>query len=422
VQCLGICSLAQEARETKYLVPKLVQRIDYLTHEGWNMYEHKLQALRRTKNKSFIAHMQAISMLSKYILSAGIYGITITGLTLYVTVNDFDLDNLAVLLLTFGQSFLVLYAIQWFYCRLELSLDAVIKLFAAGFVLAVPTAYLIQGLIQTFIVLVVGVFYLILQSFKLTSVLDNHAYTLSIIGELVTAYIIAAVTEELTKYLVYRSIEHPDLMLKEDWRDENDEEHNTDTGQSDGSSLASFNDGGSSIGVTTSRLVAADARTIPSRGRSITCAMVCVAVGLACAENVVYVYFAGGSQVQDEIIVLICRSLFPIHALCAAMQSVGVVKRDVELQRGFHIGKIILPAIILHGTFDAILMIMSLAEESDNEDNLEISLSDLVACFGIFVCLFVGIGWYYNESKWQRVRLEEMQQREDELVAGYIGG
>jgi hypothetical protein len=84
-----------------------------------------------------------------------------------------------------------------------------------------------------------------------------------------------------------------------------------------------------------------------------------------------------------EITILLFRSALPVHPLCAAIQSIGIVKRDIEHryqnnnrqqrheQHGQHVnghaslpssyyglGKAMLPAIVLHGTFDFVLFVL----------------------------------------------------------------
>jgi len=53
---------------------------------------------------------------------------------------------------------------------------------------------------------------------------------------------------------------------------------------------------------------------------------------------------------------LLARSALPVHSICAAIQSIGVVRRDVECDADYKIGWAILPAILLHGIFDFVLL------------------------------------------------------------------
>merc|ERR1712238_288229 len=104
-------------------------------------------------------------------------------------------------------------------------------------------------------------------------------------------------------------------------------------------------------------------RTLRQRAAAVTTAVISCAVGLACAENFIYVFVfrqVGVSNTQEQLTILLCRSIFPVHALCGAMQSIGLIRKFLEKEQKTHlgVGKIVLPAIILHGSFDSILMFL----------------------------------------------------------------
>ncbi len=56
--------------------------------------------------------------------------------------------------------------------------------------------------------------------------------------------------------------------------------------------------------------------------------------------------------------------MYPIHALGVAMQSINMIHKFIEdkhcRERNIGVGCIIFPAIIIHGTFNAILMFQCL--------------------------------------------------------------
>lgn len=85
--------------------------------------------------------------------------------------------------------------------------------------------------------------------------------------------------------------------------------------------------------------------------------MVSVALGFACCENLIYVFVYSPPSLGVEISTLLARSFFPVHPLCAAIQSIGVCKRDLEGDGRYGLGRIISPAVLLHGTFDLVLML-----------------------------------------------------------------
>ena len=96
-----------------------------------------------------------------------------------------------------------------------------------------------------------------------------------------------------------------------------------------------------------------------------------------------------------ELTVLICRMIFPLHSICAAIQSTGVVRRDVERDSHCKLGVgILLPAVLLHGSFDWVLFM----GDFFGTDILSILLAMLF--------LLLSVGYYFWEAKKQRERLQ----------------
>jgi hypothetical protein len=105
---------------------------------------------------------------------------------------------------------------------------------------------------------------------------------------------------------------------------------------------------------------------LQQQGAAITTGMISISVGLACcAENSLYLFFLGGTQddlkdVFVHLIIFLFQSMFPIYALGATMQSINMIRKFIEEkhcgERNVGVGRIIFPSVILHGTFDAILM------------------------------------------------------------------
>jgi hypothetical protein len=74
-------------------------------------------------------------------------------------------------------------------------------------------------------------------------------------------------------------------------------------------------------------------RSLQQQAAAITTGMISVAVGLACAENFLYVFFLGGTSgtsVSQEFAVLLFRPVFPVHALAAVMQSINMIRKFIE--------------------------------------------------------------------------------------------
>jgi hypothetical protein len=129
-----------------------------------------------------------------------------------------------------------------------------------------------------------------------------------------------------------------------------------------------------------------------------------------------------------EIGTLLMRSMVPVHPVAAAIQSIGIIQRDIEGEGG--LGRALLPAILLHGIFDFAAMAMSViafenqtpsddTEENDDygddstnyadnppDPDLGTALLTLLVGFGI---LLVGVFYYIVEAKRQRERLYALE-------------
>jgi hypothetical protein len=155
-------------------------------------------------------------------------------------------------------------------------------------------------------------------------------------------------------------------------------------------------------------------RTLRQKAAAVTTAMISCAVGLACAENFIYIFFLGGHNARDEFTLLVIRSIFPVHALCAAMQSVGVIKKFLEPDVDTHsigVGWIIFPAVLLHGSFDAILMLVNtyidIMEENGYQKNK--TVLDSVAAVCVSSVMIVGLIFYYKVNRLQKARLKRFE-------------
>jgi hypothetical protein len=490
-QCLSICALAQEAREVRLLIPPRYQRIDYITHQPFHEYQEAVNDLRRgwlgkaRRISGIMPHYHALSRLSRYILLLS-FGtvVSILSTLLFNPRAAFSWQDAVILLATFLQSFLVLFIVHGIFHKSDLSLDAVIKLFAAGFLIAVPTAYFFEGLLVNIFYFGVFILYDTLASLvgeSFSNWVDIHWRVIWLIGELCNAFIVAAVTEELCKYYTFRCVEHPDLVFLTGLQRESQEEDAVDGGLvkypfashqvQELSRKRSFRDDGSvsehshrsshsnrsrsrnrrsevlieKTGTTDAEFDEdeRDVRTRRQKAMAITTGMISVAVGLACAENFVYVFVLGGAGGDDRIeawVILFFRSIFPVHALAAAMQSINMIRKFVEFdnQNGHRVGvgRIILPAVVIHGSFDAVLMGINVfvVTATDNYDAnyggngaestpYNAFIVNLVAWVSIVGIMLLGLLWYYRENRKQRARLKILEEQdkaiqEDQWING----
>ena len=92
----------------------------------------------------------------------------------------------------------------------------------------------------------------------------------------------------------------------------------------------------------------------------------------------------------------------------SALQSIGVCKRQLENDRSMQVGRIIFPAILLHGTFDFTLMFFSFLINLEDEDSWEIWLFVLLSYLIAIFIQFFGYLYFIRESRIQDSRLNQL--------------
>jgi hypothetical protein len=107
--------------------------------------------------------------------------------------------------------------------------------------------------------------------------------------------------------------------------------------------------------------------------------------------------------ISSELYVLLIRAIMPIHAVAAAIQSVGVCRRDLEQESSHQLGRIILPAILLHGTFDFVLWFLDFLAG----DHYSATWAMLSWGAGIFIIL-IGLAYFLRQTLEQRQRLARL--------------
>lgn len=514
VQCFSVCALAQEAREVRLLVPPKDQRVDYITHQPFEEYFKDVHFLRRKWKSSGVlkqgekrgwrSHLGALSRLSRYILT------TFISVTAVIIITErfnpqaiFSWGDACVLIMTFVQSFIVLgecfvnlqiylhplfsflidnllvcnfdiftHSHQTFhdpiqsnpgvvhglFHKSDLSLDAVIKFFGAGFIIATPMAFLVEIIVVN---ILMAIYYAIALVVAVLAgggigvwIYDDYKYFMAF-ADIVQAYLVAAASEEICKYYTFRSVEHPDLIFLTGLdRTTHDAKARIGGGEAypyssnNASSLecrtgtfeSSFsrksnktkkNHRGVSPGGPIEKVqsflsirkrfndddtdIELDIRTVRQKAAAVTTAMISTAVGLACAENFIYVFFLSGSNTQEELAMLLLRSIFPVHALCAGIQSIGVIKKfleEGEASNNVGVGKIVFPAIMLHGSFDSILMLINsyvdIVSDMDDDGNnvYDPALVNTVAACSVIGVMIIGFIWYWRQNRLQKARLK----------------
>ena len=126
--------------------------------------------------------------------------------------------------------------------------------------------------------------------------------------------------------------------------------------------------------------------------------------------------FMATATVSTEVFILLARSLFPIHPIAAAMQSIGVCKRDLENDPKTRLGRIIAPAVLFHGLYDfSVVWLYYIGNRQgnyvDEDDGISFTTEEGVEKIsGIVSTLILVFGWCYytRESRKQRQRLAEL--------------
>jgi RsiW-degrading membrane proteinase PrsW (M82 family) len=336
--------------------------------------------------------------------------------------HSFGPKNYLVFLLTLLQAFVLLVLVYRKHTK-DVSIDALIKFFATGFFLSTTLGVFFELIVGLIIRLLMGLLMAIagvdvVQENGYSMSMSDSVYGSSIISSqavnyvgveyrayveafgndhpimytiylFITAFVLAAMIEELCKYFGFRMVDHPDFHSREDieealrGREEDGIQH----------VVTSFEN---------------QDRSYQSRGAAITVSMVAVGVGFACCENLIYIFVYGKATVATEVFILVARSLFPIHPIAAALQSIGVCKRDLERDHKTRLGRIVFPAILFHGLYDfSVTWLYYLANRKGNfvdKYNVAETISSLISS----LILIAGLCYYFREARKQRQRLAEM--------------
>lgn len=343
---------------------------------------------------------------------------------------------------------------------MDLSVDAVVKYFACGFFICTSSAlvyeWLVSKLAEKFIALLdrLGTEALVLFGDGIEHHSDEKGYshtryvfhplwyhfTKALLTAFINAFFVAGMTEEVCKYLCFWMVEHPDLEISNKvllspstaQRETMLDPEKSDQEVSETTSLLSWNQSTSlSPSDPEQQPIFAPTASLTSLGEAITVAMVALALGFACAENLLYIFVYTSPGFREEIGTLYVRCLFPIHPMTAALQSIGVCRRDLEKDSSVGIGRILLPAWLLHGLFDFSLMAYSTIKEilthrhfktdydpsSTDPPKIEPGGGNPVngdqgqpiLMYVMFVP-FVAMMYFLNESFYQRERLEKLDR------------
>jgi RsiW-degrading membrane proteinase PrsW (M82 family) len=345
--------------------------------------------------------------------------------------SHFGLRNFVVFCATLLQAVAVMKIVHWRHIK-DISTDAIIKYFVSGFCLSTSLAIFFEVIVGltmrlTMMILMqmggIDVVQTVGFSFE-TSLLspgfadiglvkeveDTTSYRdyLKIYGKdhpivytiyiLINAFFLAATIEETCKYFGFRMIEHPDFLSRTELEEAAQVE---ETQNPQGRGSQTFPNQG---------------RTRESRGAAITVAMVATALGFACCENLVYIFIYGSSNFDVQVVILLARSIFPVHPIAAALQSIRVCERDLEKRPGLSLGWIIFPGVVFHGVYDFLLMWIDFLSTRngnyvDDDDTMDSDdRADWLSFVLSFVVMIGTLCYFFRESGRQRLRLRAMDQ------------
>jgi RsiW-degrading membrane proteinase PrsW (M82 family) len=425
VLCCGFSGVAQESREIESLLRPGVLRIDYITMQPMMEYYPKIYQARNSTQRPTSWWYDRLSIFSRQTINNCVTSLVLLLVWSLLSTrlnHKFGPKNYFVLFLTLLQSFFILAAVYWKHTK-DVSIDALVKFFAVGFCLSTTSAIFFELILG----LMVRVSMALLMAVSGIGVMEENGYTLfeSRSGNVLNlmqevnyggvdyheylktygndhpiiytvylfaiSFILAALIEETCKYFGYRMVDHPDFYSET----EVDEAVNC---YEEELSMTSFSN---------------QNRSLKSKGAAITVSMVAVGVGFACCENLVYVFIYGKANYTSEIIMLLARSLFPIHPIAAALQSIQVCKRDLENEK-LRLGGIMLPGILFHGLFDFMLVWIDYIGNRkgnyvDEDDGIETeSGSDKISSIVSVFVLMAGLMYYFQASRQQRKRLASL--------------
>lgn len=443
-QVCGICALAQESREIEKLVEPRKTWIDFVTFEPFSNFYYKIVQLRISRDSNPWSHYRAVSKLSKLLIKTLVSVLTSLVFVSFLKFNTmFTWQNVLVFAATFFQAFVILYIVHWRTNKFDISLDAIIKYFASGFLLTTGLAIFFETIIsiavQILMLIVLGIAgaeeppdqeegdsndsnnIMIKVGMKYPGIIILYYF--------INSFFLAAFVEEICKYFGYLMVEHPDFMtqetemllnrsedivhIEEEQESDNESEHEDEVNENIRSASTESN-----LNLTP------PARNLNSVGMAITVAMVSVGLGFACCENLIYIFVYTGGNVQHEVAVLVARSFFPVHPLAAAIQSVYVCRQHLEKDETIKIGGIISPSVVLHGSFDFSLMVCAFLYEVDQARRQqeygvqeEEEESGFISFFLALTICILGSIFFFRESANQKKRLHELEQSMQILIS-----
>ncbi|KAK1736614.1 hypothetical protein QTG54_012636 [Skeletonema marinoi] len=274
--------------------------------------------------RSFVQHAKAISKLSVKLLKnlAAVLAILVL-FALSDIDKNFTFANMIVLLLTLCQAFFLEYLIWWRWNKFDISFDSVIKFFACGFLLTTPMAMifeLVVSIITGLISMVAMIFILVEDSELLDKLQTDPKHAMK---DLAVGHPALFIFSLFLNAFVIAALCEEMIKYFGYWMvvtpDLLPQKRSNDANNGNGENTP-------------------NTKSVRSTGSGITVAMCSVALGFACCER-------------------------------------------PRRTRGVGIGRIISPAILLHGSFDFVLMVAAYLQQVEkikegNDDDSDIPKED----------------------------------------------
>ncbi len=437
------------------ILPRHMRMVDYITMEPFLLYYPRILELRELRSGSFWEHCAALSSLSRIILqSLTVVLVSMLIMSLLNAITLWNLTDMGVLGATLLQAFGVMYVVHWGWHRFDLSVDAVIKYFACGFLLSTSMAfgvelmeYLMFRLITFGVVTLLGVeeveddgYYFHKRRNLIDEEASGHTTTRFLVDDadilkgffsdhpgarivyiFITAYLMTGLVEELCKYFGFVMVDHPDFCsdyeLAKSKETISAQISRSRSGESEGDVSHITEQTPEAVAVLDPSM---QKRTLSSIRAGVTVAMVAVALGFTCCENILHIFVYNRSSLQSKITTLIAKALCPVHPLAAAIQSIYVCRRDLEHDTSIGLGRVVLPAVLFHGTYDFALLFISDSWKRSQASQYfysgdTISKETIMTLLISLAVILMGWLFYIVQSRRQYERLSRLSNRISEV-------
>uniref|UniRef100_A0A7S3H5G9 Uncharacterized protein n=1 Tax=Spumella elongata TaxID=89044 RepID=A0A7S3H5G9_9STRA len=472
------CSVAQEAREVlvkgkpvlDFVYGEPLSNISFpqLQTGGYapSSPNQTTTAENNDDSVSLVEHLKSVSLLSHLILRLWLCVVVSTFLALIINGKGL---SILVLMAVFVQPFLILYFVYWRDPERSkhVSLDYVIKLFAVGFFMSTSQSIVFESILEGILGTAVMIVLLILNphmndnddtdknaSAQITAallpLLSRHGWSHMLSSAAGSLYQFASTMGDPAMDLhtdnyhstsahfldtdtqansIYHPLVTPPRFLSSNGT--NDEDDNI-SGFSPSIIRRNIVIVVIALLIMAFVIAAGVEETMkhfavrcckfpaPLRDpKSVLVYMMTAALGFATSENIEYVFGADKSPIPHtslvvgELVVLAMRVCMPIHVICSVMQATTFSKVLMG-HESMNIFQILLPAVVLHGTFDFVLFLMGVIGAAYEVNEAALEAFSFILPIGITL---VGVYLAYTgfeallrtfENGWQAVADDNM--------------